>query len=151
MRNRTFSPPPEKTHEIPDELVTPDPRKVLVVEDDAVLSNLLKDFLEMRNFRVTQVSGGAEGVQKIMATDYDVILCDMIMANFPGDMFYRAVERVRPHLCKRFIFMTGHAGDTRIDTFIRGVRGLMLWKPFELPQVLEAIQAILRKSSSSNR
>jgi hypothetical protein len=59
------------------------------------------------------------------------------------------VERSRPHLCRRFIFMTGHAGDTRIDTFIRNVRGLMLWKPFELHQVLEAIHGVIRKTSQS--
>ena len=60
-----------------------------------------------------------------------------------------AVERVRPHLCKRFIFMTGHTGDKEIDTFIRGVRGLMLWKPFQIHEVLDAIKIVLRKASSS--
>ena len=64
-------------------------------------------------------------------------------------MFYRAVERVRPNLCKRFIFMTGHTGDKEIDTFIRGVRGLMLWKPFQIHEVLDAIKIVLRKASSS--
>ena len=146
-----FIPPEEKTHEISEDLLAPDPQKVLIVEDDPVLATMLKDFLEASRFRVTHVTGGAEGVQKIMGADFDVILCDMVMPGFPGDMFYRAVERVRPHLCKRFIFMTGHTGDTRIDTFVRSVRGLMLWKPFQVHEVLEAINTVKRKTASSGR
>ena len=149
MRSRFYVPPEEKTHVMPDDLVEPEPRTVLIVEDDPIMATMLKDFLEARSFHVTHVLGGAEGVQKVLAKDFDAILCDMVMPGFPGDMFYRAVERARPHLCKRFIFMTGHAGDTRIDTFIRNVRGLMLWKPFELHQVLEAIEGVIRKTSQS--
>jgi len=148
-RKRFYGPPEEKTHVIPDDLIKPESRTVLIVEDDLVMANMLKDFLEARNFRVTHVVGGAEGVQKVLASDFDAILCDMVMPGFPGDMFYRAVERARPHLCKRFIFMTGHSGDTRIDAFIRNVRGLMLWKPFELHQVLEAVHGVMRKASQS--
>jgi len=146
---RFFIPPEEKTHVMPDDLVQPDPRTVLILEDDPVLANLLKDYLQAQKFHVTHVTGGAEGVQKILAADFDIILCDMVMPGFPGDMFYRAVERARPHLCKRFIFMTGHTGDTQIDAFIRGVRGLMLWKPFQIHEVLDAIKIVLRKASSS--
>jgi len=146
-----FIPPEEKTHVMPDEMVPPDARTILILEDDLVMANLLKDYLQPRKFVVTHVRGGAEGVQKILAADFDVILCDMVMPGFPGDMFYRAVERARPHLCKRFIFMTGHTGDTRIDEFIRGIKGLMLWKPFQIHEVLDAIKIVLRKTSSPGK
>jgi len=151
MKTRFYLPPEEKTHVMPDDLVQADPQTVLVLEDDPFFANVLKDFLEARNFRVTHVTSGAEGVQKVLAADFDIIMCDMVMPGFPGDMFYRAVERARPQLCRRFIFMTGHTGDTRIDTFIRGVRGLMLWKPFQLHEVLDAIKTVLRKTASGDR
>jgi len=97
---------------MPDDLGRSEAHTVLLLEDDPVSANLLKSFLEERNFRVTHVTGGAEGVQKVMAVDFDVILCDMVMPAFPGDMFYRAVERTRPHLCRRFIFMRVYALET---------------------------------------
>jgi len=137
----------ETTHVIPDDLVQSDPQKVLMLEDDPVMADTLKVFLETCDFRVTHVTSGAEGVKKILAVDFDIILCDMIMPGFPGDMFYRAVERVRPHLCKRFIFTTGHRGDSQIDAFIRGVRGLMLWKPFQFHELLAAIKTVQRKTA----
>jgi DNA-binding NarL/FixJ family response regulator len=65
----------------------------------------------------------------------------MVMPNLAGDMFYMAVERVKPHLCKRFLFMTGHQGERKIDDFIRSVRGLVLWKPFKTHVLMEAMQA----------
>jgi DNA-binding response OmpR family regulator len=137
-----------KTYEIADDLTAPEPKRVLILEDEAALSSVLKDFLEENKFVVTVVTSGADGLQKIMQTEYDAILCDMVMPNFPGDMFYLAVERVRPQMCRRFIFMTGHLGDPQIDAFIRRVRGLMLWKPFQLHEVLEAIKTVFKKTAT---
>ncbi len=146
MNRKFFIPGEEKTHEVSDADIPPSKRKVLVLEDDGELTDLLKDYLRSQNFDVTSVINGTEGVKHVMAADFDLILCDMMMPGLPGDMFYRAVERTKPHLCKRFIFMTGHAGDPKIDQFIRSVKGLMLWKPFEMHMLTDAIQAVLKKS-----
>ncbi len=146
LNRRKYVSESERTHEIPDDLGTDAPKTVLILEDDVSLSLVLKEYLESFSLGVTVVSSGVEGVQKVLAKDFDAIVCDMVMPNFPGDMFYRAVERARPHLAKRFIFMTGHQGDPKIDAFIRSVRGLILWKPFQFPDLLEAIQSVIRKS-----
>jgi DNA-binding response OmpR family regulator len=146
IRRSYYSPQLERTYEIPDGLIKPDPRSVLLVEDDQTLAGIISNSLQRNNFTVTCAQGGAEGVQHILKSDYDVVLCDMVMPGFPGDMFYRAVERARPHLCRRFIFMTGHTGDPQIDEFIRSIRGLMLWKPFQLHELLEAIKVVKKKS-----
>ncbi len=58
-----------------------------------------------------------------------------------------AVERVKPHLCKRFLFMSGHRGDRKVDEFIRKVHGLILWKPFQSHILMESIQVIEQKHS----
>jgi DNA-binding response OmpR family regulator len=150
MRRSYYAPPVEKTYEIPDDLIPlEEPRSILLLEDDATLAEVLRNNLEMKHFRVSRVRSGAEGLRRILESDYDLILCDMIMPGFPGDMFYRAVERSRPHLCKRFLFMTGHTGDRQIDQFIRSVRGLMVFKPFQFHELLEAIQVVLNKAEAS--
>jgi DNA-binding NtrC family response regulator len=119
--------------------------KVLIVEDDISLGGLLKAALNRRRLDAACVPNGVEGLKLVMAGDYDLILCDMAMPGFPSDMFYRAVERVRPHLCPRFIFMTGQRGDAAILDFVRSIRGLLLWKPFELYQLFEAVSRALAK------
>jgi len=142
-----YAPPVEKTHVL-GEVADAAPRKrILVLDDDAALVDLTRSILEKNGYEVDIASDGAQGIKKILAGDYSVILCDMVMPNLAGDMFYMAVERVKPHLCKRFLFMTGHRGDRKIDEFIRKVRGLILWKPFQSHVLMESIQAVEQKCS----
>ena len=142
---RFFVPPLEKTHEIPDAELNQPRRRILVVEDDIELTEVLRSYLHDFNFDVVAAPNGAEGVKKIMADDFNVVLCDMMMPHLPGDMFYRAVERARPHLCRRFIFMTGYKGDKKIDEFIRSVRGVILFKPFQPHVLMDTINLVLAK------
>jgi DNA-binding response OmpR family regulator len=123
-----------------------DTRSILLLEDDEPFALILQEFLELYSCKVTRVTDGVEGLRKIVASDFDLILCDMVMPTFPGDKFYIAVERVKPILCKRFIFMTGHQADPKWDAFIREVRGLMLWKPFQMHDLLIAMRTVFRRS-----
>lgn len=114
-------------------------RKILLVEDDPAFQEIMKDFLTENGYDVVAVNNGVEGVHKVLASDFEVILCDMMMPTLPGDMFYRAVERIRPHLCSRFVFMTGHRGNQKVNEFIQAVRGTILTKPFHIDDLLELI------------
>jgi two-component system NtrC family sensor kinase len=140
-----YAPLIEKTHVLENVAEPALRRKILLLDDDASLADLTRLILEENGYDVEVVSDGVQGVKKILVNDYSVILCDMVMPNLTGDMFYMAVERVKPHLCKRFLFMTGHQGDKKLDEFVRKVRGLMLWKPFQAHVLMESIQAIERK------
>ena len=149
MIRKFFIPQAEKVYEVTNDDLPEVRKKVLLLDDDETLAKLLQEFLESNAFEVTVVQTGVDGIKKVMAGDFDVILCDMMMPKMPGDMFYLAVERARPHLCKRFVFMTGYKGDPKIDAFIRQVKGLMLWKPFEMHLLLDAINVILKKVQAS--
>ena len=118
------------------------PKKVLLLEDDPAFKEIMTDFLKESGFEVVAVMNGVEGVHKVLASDFEVILCDMMMPTLPGDMFFRAVERMRPHLCDRFIFMTGHRGNTKVNDFISSVNGTILTKPFHVDDLLEMIAFI---------
>jgi CheY-like chemotaxis protein len=120
-------------------------KKILVLEDDVAMATSVRVRLEAAGYEVECVSDGVEGIKKVMENDYAVILCDMVMPNLSGDMFYVAVERVKPYLCRRFLFMTGYKGDRKVEEFIQRVNGLILWKPFESDDLMEAIQAVESK------
>ncbi len=140
MNTQTIS-----THVIPDDLLAIQNPRILMLEDDHDLAQALVDLLGTEGFEVTHCHNGAEGLKALLNREFHVLLCDMVMPAFPGDMFYRAVRQIRPELCERFIFMTGHRTDRKIDQFIRTVRGLMLWKPFAAHELLRAVQHVLRK------
>jgi DNA-binding response OmpR family regulator len=121
-------------------------KRILLLEDDIPLADMLRDFLQCNGFSVETAENGAEGVRKILDQEFDIILCDMVMPHLPGDMFYTAVSRINPALCRRFIFMTGHQADPKYDQFIRKVKGTMLWKPFLLSDLLSVVKLTVQRT-----
>jgi len=132
-----------KVYEISDEDAAAGQRTILLLDDESQVAAVLKDYLESRSFHVTTAKDGVEGLKKIMASNFDVILCDLMMPNLPGDMFYLAVQRTKPQLCKKFIFMTGYPSDPKWQAFISRVKGVVLAKPFEFQLLLESITRVL--------
>jgi DNA-binding response OmpR family regulator len=122
-------------------------KRVLLLEDDDDFNAIIKEFLESNFFEVVSVRNGVEGVREVMKSDFDVIVCDMMMPALPGDMFYLAVERMRPHLCARFIFITAMRGNPKITEFIKRVNGTMLAKPFHVDDLLEMIGFVQVKAT----
>ena len=114
-----------------------------------MLQAAIKEYLETHFYDVTAVSNGVEGVRAVLNSDFDIVVCDMMMPKLPGDMFYTAIERMRPHLCKRFIFITGHRGNPKINDFIKQVHGTMLAKPFRMDDLIDAIGVVQVKAASS--
>ncbi|MEQ1860668.1 MAG: response regulator [Chthoniobacteraceae bacterium] len=114
-------------------------RKILVLEDDQAFRDIMHCYFTDQGLSVVTVQNGVEGVHEVLAGDFDAILCDMQMPTLPGDMFYRAVERMRPHLCERFIFMTGYRGNQKINEFINSVNGMVLIKPFHMDEIQEML------------
>src|SRR5215470_2514179 len=107
--------PGEVVYEMAQEPVRPSFKSVLMLEDDLALAEMIRVFLDSNYYRVTLVTNGADGLRKILDNDFDIILCDMVMPNLPGDMFYLAVERTKKHLCGRFVFTTGHLANPKYD------------------------------------
>lgn len=144
-RLRYVAPVEHKTYE-----VAGDPldmaKTVLLVEDDAAFAEILKESLESYSYSVTVANDGVQGMKRVMEKDFDIILCDLLMPNLPGDMFYIGVERVKPQLAKRFIFITGHQNNPKISDFVKKVRALTLFKPFEMHLLLETISVALKNS-----
>lgn len=147
MNNSSETPTPLNYHDLDTAFFSGLPRKILLLEDNPDVSAPLIEYLEEQAFSVSVASNGVEGLKKVMAVDFDVILCDMLMPHLPGDMFYKAVERTKPHLCRRFIFMTAHKEDPRWSSFVSGIGGVMLEKPFQLKQLQERIEEILRRGA----
>lgn len=121
-------------------------KSILLVEDESAYAEILKEYLETFNYKVTIASDGVQGLKRVMERDFDLVICDLLMPNLPGDMFYVAVERVKPALAKRFIFITGHQENPKIGDFVKRTKSLTLFKPFEMHVLLETIMAALKTS-----
>lgn len=124
------------------------PQQILLLDDDKELTQALKDFLCDEGYQVSCVANGVEGMKLMMVKDFDAIICDLLMPNLPGDMFYLAVSKLKPALAKRFIFISGHQANPKWESFIRNSKALVLWKPFPLHDLLTCLEVIMQKPKS---
>ena len=117
-------------------------KRVLVLEDHKPLNNMIEQFLTVNNYEVVTVGNGAGGLRAVLKEDFDFIICDMVMPKLSGDMFYLSVRKMKSHLCSRFIFITGHVNNLKINNFIKNVNGIVLYKPFLMEDLLEAVTSV---------
>ena len=119
--------------------------RVLLLEDRDNFREVLHDHLVFSSYEVTSVRSGVEGLREIMKGAFDVIICDMLMPQVGGEMFYWAVTRVRPAAVRRFIFFTGHQNNPAINFFFRRVNATVLIKPFKLAELDSVIHGVFSK------
>jgi DNA-binding response OmpR family regulator len=124
-------------------------KSILLLDDDVELADTLKLLLESRNYVVTTVKNGVEGLREVLDLDFDIIMCDMMMPTMPGDMFYLAVQRTKPHLCSRFIFITAHSENPKVSGFLKKTKAMVLYKPVATDELIRAISIVLRNTENS--
>jgi DNA-binding response OmpR family regulator len=120
-------------------------QRVLLLEDRDDFRELLCDHLVFRGFQVISVPSGIEGLCEIRKGAFDLIICDMMMPQMGGEMFYWAVTRIRPATAGRFIFFTGHRNNPAIEFFFQRMNATVLMKPFTLSALDSTIRDVLRK------
>jgi DNA-binding response OmpR family regulator len=123
-------------------------KNVLLVDDDEDLANTLKLLLESHNFIVTTCSNGADALREVMAFDFDVIICDMLMPKMPGDMFYLAVQKTKPQLSTRFLFVTGHADNPKVESFLKSIDAKVIFKPVLTEELVSMISFVLNRADA---
>lgn len=127
---------------------TTEPKKkhILIVEDEVELAVSYKELLEAHGFSVSTAPNGVLALKHILNRDVDAVICDLKLPQLEGDMFYLTVERTKPHLCDRFIFITGVPDNPKFQPFIEKMQSRMLFKPVTTDQLLEAVNAVVERS-----
>ena len=119
-------------------------RTILVVEDEALIAELLTDVLSAEGHQVEIAANGTEAVDRLRDRTYDLILSDLRMPEMDGPSFYREVARSRPDLRGRFIFITGDLLSPETREFLEQTGAPSLSKPFAPEVVCRLIQEALR-------
>ena len=117
-------------------------KHVLVVDDDIELAFTYQALLQLRGYRVSTAANGVQALKLVLNSDVDAVLCDLGMPELAGDLFYIEVGRARPHLLKRFIFVTGNADNPLYETFLESVKAPVLAKPVSFDHLVGKLQAV---------
>ncbi len=115
---------------------------VLIVDDDVELATIYQHLLETFNYEVNTAANGELALKYLLNRDVDAIICDLRMPELEGDLFYYVLERVKPYLCSRFIFLTGVADDPKYHSFLSQVKSPVLHKPVHPEQLLMELRRL---------
>jgi len=118
-------------------------KHILVVDDDIELALTYQALLQVHGYRASTAADGVQALKEVLNGDVDAILCDLNMPELSGDLFYIEVGRARPHLLKRFIFVTGNANDPLYETFLKNVKAPVLAKPVSFDHLLGKLKSVL--------
>lgn len=119
-----------------------DAPRILVVEDDPTISDLLAYNLRRAGYHVHQERSGTGGLEAALAGEGDLVLLDLMLPGLDGISAAREIERRRPGLP---IIMLTARGDreTMLKGFAAGAADYVT-KPFDMDVLLARIQARLR-------
>ena len=114
-------------------------RTVLVVDDDESMRKLLVVFLTGLGFEIDEARNGQEALERSLAREYDVIICDVKMPVMDGPSYYRALRAHSPERAQRVIFATGILPTDEGDALLRSLPNARLQKPFHLADLRKVL------------
>ena len=112
--------------------------KILIVEDDDLIADLERDYLEANGFEVTVVYDGIEGEKEALSGQYDTLLLDVML---PGKTGFDVCREVRKHSSLPIVMVTAKKED------IDKIRGLGLGaddyivKPFSPAELVARVKS----------
>ena len=117
--------------------------KILVVEDERVLTRILTSHLKWNNYSVDSCCDGEEALDFVSYSDYDLIITDIMMPNVDG---YEFIKRLRESKNNTPVIMLT-AKDTLEDKIVGLDSGAddYIVKPFEFDELFARIRVLMRR------
>ncbi len=117
--------------------------RILLVEDDANLSMVLKDYLEMLGYDTVLRNDGVAGLEAFMGFDFDLCILDVMMPKKDGFQLAQEIREINPSV--PLIFLTAKTlKEDRITGFKLGCDDYIT-KPFSTEELSLRIKAILKR------
>ena len=127
-----------------DSSPAPKPRaRILIVDDDPLISELVVDMLAMDGYEVDTAPNGMDALDKLQNQRYDLIVTDLHMPKLDGSGFYRELIERRLHPSKKIIFLTGTTGGSEEHRFVQESGLPLLLKPFNVIELIELVRNVL--------
>lgn len=124
-------------------------KKILIIDDDKELVDLLKIFLTGNGYNIECAFDGQQGVKEAKSFEPDLVLLDFIMPSMDGGMTFSAIQEIFDNKMPT-IFLTGtklklspKVVDERICKYVR--------KPFDFPDLLDMIKRVFENVQNANQ
>lgn len=119
--------------------------KLLLIDDDVELANMLKEFLTQEGFTVTTAHDGLTGEQYVLAGKFDLVVLDVMM---PGQDGMQTLRNIRQHSDIPVLMLTAKDDNEGRIEGLEGGADDYVQKPCLPRELVARIRAILRRQTS---
>jgi two-component system response regulator CpxR len=120
------------------------PRRVLLVDDDLRLCDLMRDFLSQHDFVVSTVHDGLAAVREVTSGGFDVVTLDVMLPGLDG---FEVLRQLRRRTTVPVIMLTARTTtEDRVGGLEAGADDYLA-KPFQPRELLARIRALLRRAA----
>jgi len=119
--------------------------KILIIEDEAAIRRVLTKIISEENdtYQVESAEDGLEGIERIVKSDFDLVLCDIKMPKMDGVEVLEKIKKLKPEI--PVVMISGHGDlDTAVNTMRLGAFDYIS-KPPDLNRLLNTVRNALDK------
>lgn len=116
--------------------------KILVVDDEALIRNVVKEYLEAEHFKVDEAGDGDEAIKLVNNKDYDLIILDIMMPKKDGFQTMKEIKKI-----KNIPVIMLSARQEEFDKLIGFDLGIddYVTKPFSPKELVARVKAITKR------
>lgn len=119
--------------------------KILVVDDEELIRNVIKEYLMMENYTVDEAGDGQEAIEKAKNNDYNLIIMDIMMPKMDG---YQACKEIKKTKDVPFIMLSARSEEyDKLIGFDLGIDDYVT-KPFSPKELVARVKAILKRNNT---
>jgi signal transduction histidine kinase/ActR/RegA family two-component response regulator len=113
--------------------------RILAIDDDLLVLKSYRRALG-RDHQMTFASDGQDALSELEEdASFDVILCDLMMPNMDGPLFYEALAKAHPELIERIVFCSGGTFTPRAEQFVATCARPLVHKPIHPTELLAVL------------
>ena len=121
--------------------------KILVVDDEELIRNVIREYLVMKNYQVDEAGDGQEAIAKAKNTDYNLIIMDIMMPKMDG---YQACKEIKKTKDIPFIMLSARSEEyDKLIGFDLGIDDYVT-KPFSPKELVARVKAILKRNTTDS-
>ena len=123
-------------------------KRILVIDDDEVVLDLISEALYMGGYEVDKARNGIEALKKIEENNYSLILTDIKMPGMDGEELYEKMLSVDSEIAPKVVFTTGDILGMETRRFLEDGKKHYIAKPFGVEELNRVICGILDRRES---
>ena len=117
--------------------------RILIVDDEAPVAELLEQALRQEGYEVTRAEDGMEAMNRIQAFEPDVVIMDVMMPRLDGVQTTRLLRRNRNFRDVVIVALSARTDQPARDAMREAGANLYMRKPFTIARLVERVRELL--------